>query len=296
MFGKYAQFTDTAHNNTYPAISPLRPELSQAGKTVLISGGNTGIGYGIAQGFVSASAARVIITGRRADVVLKATEDLKKAGDKTEVVGIPCDVSDSAAVDALWDKLESEDVVVDVLVLNAVAFPPEKPLRDLGVEGLWKIFDMNVRAQLQISERFYKQKKRETSETKYLIYVSSVSVHDFNIGGEYLAYGLTKHSVQLGLQLIAQDTLPDELQVISYHPGAILTENALAKGWKEDSFPWDHVDLPGHFAVWAASPEARFLHGRFVWASWDVSELQRGDIRRRIDEDSTYLKIGINGL
>jgi len=32
--------------------------------------------------------------------------------------------------------------------------------------------------------------------------------------------------------------------------------------------------LPGNFCVWLASPEAAFLHGRFVWANWDVDELK----------------------
>jgi hypothetical protein len=31
--------------------------------------------------------------------------------------------------------------------------------------------------------------------------------------------------------------------------------------------------LPGDFAVWLASPEAKFLAGKFVWAQWDVDEL-----------------------
>jgi hypothetical protein len=32
--------------------------------------------------------------------------------------------------------------------------------------------------------------------------------------------------------------------------------------------------LPGDFTVWAVSPEARFLNGKFVWANWDVEELK----------------------
>ncbi|KAI0432750.1 short chain dehydrogenase [Xylaria sp. FL1042] len=296
MYGKYAALTDPIHNNTYDAISPLRPELSQVGRTILISGGTAGIGYGIARGFVKASAARVIIIGRRVEVLAKAAKDLGQEADKTEVVGIPCDVSNEEAVEALWDKLKSGGIRVDVLVLSAVMFPPNKPLRDISTAETWKLFDMNVRAQLQMSERFYRQEEKGGSETKYLVYVSSVSVHDFNIGREYPGYALTKHSIQLGLQLIAQDTPPEEIQIISFNPGAIFNENARDKGYTEDSIPWDHVDLPGHFAVWAASPEARFLHGRFVWASWDVEKLQDGDIRRRIDEDPAYLKIGINGL
>ncbi|KAI0970681.1 short-chain dehydrogenase [Xylaria arbuscula] len=296
MYGKYATLTDPIHNNTYEGISPLRPQLSQVGRTVLITGGTTGIGYGIAHGFVKASATRVIITGRRVEIVVKAARDLQKEADKSEVIGIPCDVSDQDAVEALWCKLKSDGIVVDVLVLSAAGFPPNKPLLDLGTAETWTLFGMNVRAQLQMSERFYKQEERGSSKTKYLVYVSSVSVHDFNIGREYPGYALTKHSVQLGLQLIAQDTPADEIQIISFNPGAIFTEQAQKKGYTETSLPWDHVDLPGHFAVWAASPEARFLHGRFVWASWDVEKLQSGEIRTRIEKDPTYLKIGINGL
>lgn len=55
-------------------------------------------------------------------------------------------------------------------------------------------------------------------------------------------------------------------------------------------------DLPGHYAVWAASDEAAFLHGRFIWAGWDVDELRNGEIRRRIDNDANYLKVGVVGL
>lgn len=40
----------------------------------------------------------------------------------------------------------------------------------------------------------------------------------------------------------------------------------------------DKANLAGNFVVWAASPEADFLKGRFVWSNWDVVELiQRKD-------------------
>jgi hypothetical protein len=37
------------------------------------------------------------------------------------------------------------------------------------------------------------------------------------------------------------------------------------------------VSLPAHFMVWAASDEAKFLNGKFVWANWDVDELKAGE-------------------
>jgi hypothetical protein len=55
-------------------------------------------------------------------------------------------------------------------------------------------------------------------------------------------------------------------------------------------------DLPGSFAVWAASPEAAFLHGRFVWAAWDVEELKSGPLREKLENDETFLKITVKGV
>ncbi|KAK5628449.1 hypothetical protein RRF57_004164 [Xylaria bambusicola] len=288
------------HKNSYAAIDPSRPELSQAGRTVVVAGGNSGIGYGVAQAFIHASAARVIILGRRKDSVAAAAQKLAaEAGASYTgvVLGIPCDIGDAASVDALWAKLRDDGIVADVLVLNAAVFAPKKTLLEVGTEDIWKIFDFNVRAQMQMTERFYKQEGKGASDTKNLVHVSTASIHDFiRITRDALGYGLTKNSGQLMLQLIAMDNPPEKMQIISYHPGAIFTEAAKTSGWKEQDLPWDHVDLPGHFAVWAASPEASFLHGRFVWAGWDVDQLKTGELRKKIDEDPAFLKIGVVGL
>lgn len=56
------------------------------------------------------------------------------------------------------------------------------------------------------------------------------------------------------------------------------------------------VSLPASVAVWAASDEAAFLHGRFIWARWDVEELASGEIRERLESDEKFLRIGVHGL
>ena len=48
--------------------------------------------------------------------------------------------------------------------------------------------------------------------------------------------------------------------------------------------------------MWAASPGARFLHGRFVWSTWDVDDLASGGVRAQIDADPWLLKVGVKGL
>jgi hypothetical protein len=42
--------------------------------------------------------------------------------------------------------------------------------------------------------------------------------------------------------------------------------------------------------------EASFLHGRYVWAAWDVEELAQGEVVERLEKDRDYLKISVKGL
>jgi hypothetical protein len=55
---------------------------------------------------------------------------------------------------------------------------------------------------------------------------------------------------------------------------------------------FDLVSLPASFNVWLASPEARFLKGKFLWANWDVDELKA---QAKEIEESTQLSIGLGG-
>ena len=53
------------------------------------------------------------------------------------------------------------------------------------------------------------------------------------------------------------------------------------------------VDLPAHSIVWLASPEARFLKGKTVWANWDVDELKA---RKEEIEAGSMLTTTMEGL
>lgn len=48
-------------------------------------------------------------------------------------------------------------------------------------------------------------------------------------------------------------------------------------------------------AVWSASREAEHLHGRFVWANWDVDEV-KAVLGKQIAAEPNFLKVGIEGL
>jgi NAD(P)-dependent dehydrogenase (short-subunit alcohol dehydrogenase family) len=69
----------TFRREPYPAIDPTSTANSQAGQTVVITGGCSGVGRAIARAFVAASAKTVIIAARRADQLAKSVSILEAA-------------------------------------------------------------------------------------------------------------------------------------------------------------------------------------------------------------------------
>lgn len=53
------------------------------------------------------------------------------------------------------------------------------------------------------------------------------------------------------------------------------------------------AQLPGHFLVWLASNEAKFLKNRYVWVNWDVEELKS---RAKEIESSSLLQVNLDGV
>jgi NAD(P)-dependent dehydrogenase (short-subunit alcohol dehydrogenase family) len=158
------------HRKPYEAISPSRPELNQAGKTVVVTGGNSGIGYAIASSFIQASAKRVIILGRRPDVVKSAAEKLSQEavsfGSSTVVEGRVCDIASLESTEKLWTDLQNEGVFVDVLVLSAASHCNATPILANGLRNVWADYEANVRSTLDHTERFYKQTGNNGAESR----------------------------------------------------------------------------------------------------------------------------------
>ncbi|KJZ77318.1 hypothetical protein HIM_03042 [Hirsutella minnesotensis 3608] len=291
-------FTKVLHHTPYPAISPSRPELSQVGKTILITGGSAGIGFAIARAFSKAGAEQVIIVGRRVMILERAALQLRAEYPKVKITSHVCDIGNPGLVERLWKKLEKDQVFVDVVVLNAVKYPIAKPIVTLELHNAWDDFTTNVRGHLDFAQRLYKQ-PNATGRVRALVNVSTIAIYEFSgLAAMIPNYSATKNAGAMLLQMIAKDVRPEEMQVVSFHPGAVFTQAAEKAGLKKDHYDWDDENMAGQFAVWAASPEARFLHGRFVWAGWDVEELcdKKGALRKRIEEDPYFLKIGVSGL
>jgi len=54
------------------------------------------------------------------------------------------------------------------------------------------------------------------------------------------------------------------------------------------------VSLPASYLVWATSPEAAFIKGRFVWVHWDVHELKA--LLEKKKDDKGFLRTAVEGM
>ncbi|CZR53682.1 related to peroxisomal short-chain alcohol dehydrogenase [Phialocephala subalpina] len=292
----HTEVTKKVHRDVYPAISPSRPELSQAGRVILVPGAGTGVGHSIARSFVRASADTIIILGRRADVlaeaVTKLEQEAKITGTNTKIIARTCDVVNMAEVDAFWKDLAKQGIIVDVFVNNVAKFTDPKPILELGADEVWSQMEVNAKSPLYFVEKFYAQ---PSEKQKFLVNVTSAVIHmtENPQVAERPSYILSKMAGTMLFQLIALHVPPEKMQIVTMHLGVVYGD-----GWKAMGFPPDRFDsdeLCGSFAVWCASEEAEFLHGRFAWSSWDVEELATGKIRERIESDPEYLRASIIG-
>jgi 3-oxoacyl-[acyl-carrier protein] reductase len=115
----------------------MREDAGMA-RSVLVTGGNRGIGLAIAQAFAAAGD-DVAVTHRGASV-------------PEGLFGVSCDVTDPTQVDAAFDSVEEHQGPVEVLVANAGATSDTLLLR-MGEEDWARVIDVNLTGAYRVAKR-----------------------------------------------------------------------------------------------------------------------------------------------
>jgi NAD(P)-dependent dehydrogenase (short-subunit alcohol dehydrogenase family) len=124
------------------------PDLfSIHGKTALITGGTSGIGLMIAEGYLRAGA-RVYISSRKSDACAAAAERLAEYG---EVHAIPADVSGEDGCRALIDAVGAREDALHILVNNAGA-TWGAPFDEFPSAAFDKVLTLNVKAPFMLTQ------------------------------------------------------------------------------------------------------------------------------------------------
>ena len=108
------------------------------GKIIIVTGGGTGLGKAMATRFGELGA-NLVIASRREQVIQDAAEELRKTG--ADVLGLSCDVRDSASVQELVDAAKKQFGKIDVLLNNA-AGNFISPTENLSTNGFKVVVDI----------------------------------------------------------------------------------------------------------------------------------------------------------
>src|SRR5687767_15079763 len=111
-----------------------------SGHIALVTGSSAGIGSALAFGLARAGA-RVVLNGRQPDKVAAAAQKLRDDG--LPVFEMPFDVTDSAAVKAAVEHIESNIGPIDILINNA-GMQRRGPLEDYPEETWHELMTTNV--------------------------------------------------------------------------------------------------------------------------------------------------------
>ena len=187
-----AQFpspTSKWHSETYSSLSPTRPEVSAKGKTIIITGGGTGIGAETARYFAEAGASRIALLGRREQPLLDTKRDLEHKFAKVEVFVRSTDVTSKSDVDASFSKFLGNGKV-DVVVSNAAVQGPTESVKEVDGDKLLASVQQNLGGSLNIAQAFL----RYATSDAVAIEVNSGLAH-LNVAPAYTAYSVSKLAV-----------------------------------------------------------------------------------------------------
>lgn len=159
-----------------------------ARKIAIVTGGGTGVGKAMTVALVE-TGFDVVITGRRQNVL----EDAAKEIDASAVHAISADVSDRAAVTALFRQVEEKFSRLDLLVNNAGVFPPSVPLEELS-EADWNAsVGVNLSGAFYCTQEAFRIMKAQTPQGGRIINNGSISATTPRPNSA--PYTATKHAI-----------------------------------------------------------------------------------------------------
>ncbi|MEM3086497.1 MAG: SDR family oxidoreductase [Halobacteria archaeon] len=191
--------------------------MDPKGRTVLVTGGGTGIGAATARR-LAAAGARVALMGRRPGPLESVAREIRKERRGGRVVAVPGDVSKPAEVQSCVARAEKALGPVDILVNNAAVLITG-PVAEQPLEEFRRMMEINYFGPVMMARAVLPGMRRRGSG--HIVTVASVAGRK-SISG-YGAYAATKFAVIGFMDALRQELHGSGIGVSTVLPGAAAT-------------------------------------------------------------------------
>jgi len=235
-----------------------------AGRSALVTGGNSGIGRAVAYD-LAARGAHVVISGRDAERGEQAAAEIRANGGRADFVATSL-ATESDARTLAQTATGLTDGVIDILVNSAGVFP-FGPTAGVAEATFDQVYDVNVKAPFFLVAELAPQMAARGSGS--IINLTTMVAH-FGAAGMAL-YGSTKAALVLLTKAWADEFGPSGVRVNAVSPGPTRTEGTAVMGDGLDqlaqTLPLRRTGAPEEIAAavgFLAGDAASFVNGAIV--------------------------------
>jgi 3-oxoacyl-[acyl-carrier protein] reductase len=223
------------------------------GRSVLVTGGNRGIGLAIAQEFAK-QGDQVAVTHRG-------------SGAPDGLLGVRCDVTDVDSVDAAFTEVEAAHGAVQVLISNA-GITDDTLLMRMGDDQFTRVLDANLSGAYRVAKRAARGMLR--ARAGRMIFISSVVGLSGSAG--QVNYAASKAGLVGLARSIARELGSRSITANVIAPGFVETDMTAELGDKRQTeilgqIPLGRIGAPTEIAAtatWLASDAAAYITGAVI--------------------------------
>ncbi len=244
-----------------------RNAFDLSGRVAVVTGGNGGIGLGMAAGLAKAGAS-IVIAAR--DEAKMENARIKLEEDGATIMSVGVDVADRSSIDAMVDNVVERFGRLDIMVANA-GINIRKPPEQLAPEEWQKILDVNLNGPFFCAQAAYPQMKKQGGG-KIITIGSMASIFGLPFAS---AYASTKGGIVQMTRVLATAWAKDNIQANAILPGWIDTDLTRKARTDIDGLHdrvvartpagrWGDPDDFAGVAVFLASPASDFVTGTAI--------------------------------